>query len=296
VRWFVVNADGSARENDAMSAVPHLDADAAVDAVEAALREHGCAVVERLVPDALLDDIDAELEPYVAATDPGADEFTGRNTRRTGCLLARSRGFRDLAAHPTVLGALDRVLGDHATSYQLHLTQVIEIGPDEPAQLVHRDQWAFDFFEFPAGFEVECHTMWAMSDFTEENGATRVIPGSNHWEDKLRCTPDQTIAAEMPKGSVLLYLGSLYHGGGANNSKRARRGINVGYTLSWLRQEENQYLACPPEVARELPEALARLAGYQRGAYALGYYGDLQDPIDALHGPSHEAPSFAANQ
>jgi ectoine hydroxylase-related dioxygenase (phytanoyl-CoA dioxygenase family) len=194
-----------------------------------------------------------------------------------------------------VLGALDRVLGDHATSYQLHLTQVIEIGPGEPAQLVHRDQWAFDFFSFPSGFEVECHTMWAMSEFTEENGATRVIPGSNHWADKLRPGDDETVPAEMPKGSVLLYLGSLYHGGGANRSNAPRRGVNVGYTLSWLRQEENQYLACPPEVARTLPESLARLAGYQRGAYALGYYGDLRDPIEALHGESDEAPTFSRN-
>ena len=276
-----------------MVTLPVLGPDASADRIEKALREAGCAVIERLVPDEQIDAIAAELEPHLQRTEPGADEFTGRNTRRTGALLARSHGFRDLAAHPVVLGALDRVLGDHATSYQLHLTQVIEIGPGEPAQLVHRDQWAFDFFEFPAGFEVECHTMWAMDEFTEENGATRVIPGSNHWKDKLRPTADETIPAEMPKGSVLLYLGSLYHGGGANRSARPRRGINVGYTLSWLRQEENQYLACPPEVARELPESLARLAGYRRGAYALGYYGDLHDPIDALHGPSRAAPSFA---
>jgi ectoine hydroxylase-related dioxygenase (phytanoyl-CoA dioxygenase family) len=279
-----------------MVKLPRFGPDASIDEIEAGLREAGCAVVEGVASPEQLDRITAELEPHITATAPGADEFTGRNTRRTGALLARSPGFGDLAAHPIVLGALDKVLGDHATSYQLHLTQVIEIGPGEPAQYVHRDQWAFDFFEFPSGFEVECHTMWAMEDFTEENGATRVIPGSNHWGDKLRCTPDQTIAAEMPKGSVLIYLGSLYHGGGANNSPRPRRGINVGYTLSWLRQEENQYLACPPEVARELPEALARLAGYQRGAYALGYYGDLHDPIDALHGPSDAAPSFAAKQ
>jgi ectoine hydroxylase-related dioxygenase (phytanoyl-CoA dioxygenase family) len=194
-----------------------------------------------------------------------------------------------------VLGALDRVLGDHATSYQLHLTQVIEIGSGEPAQYVHRDQWAFDFFPFPQGFEVECHTMWAMSEFTEENGATRIVPGSHRYEDKLRLSPDDTMPAEMPKGSVLLYVGSLYHGGGANKSTAPRRGINVGYTLSWLRQEENQYLACPPDVARELPEDIARLAGYRRGAYALGYYGDLHDPIDALRGGHDTAPAtFAA--
>ena len=276
--------------------VPVLPADATAADAGAALRMAGCVVVERLVDESVLDAIERELEPYLGATAVGGDEFTGFRTRRTGSLLAWSRTFRDVAAHPLVLGTLDGVLGDHATSYQLHLTQVIEIGPDEPAQLVHRDQWAFDFFPFPSGFEVECHTMWAMCDFTEENGATRVIPGSHMWEDKLRPTVDQTVPAEMPKGSVLLYLGSVYHGGGANRSQAPRRGINVGYTLSWLRQEENQYLACPPEVARELPEELARLAGYRRGAYALGYYGDLRDPIEALQGEADTGPATFATQ
>jgi len=274
-------------------AVPRLVAGASADEVEDALRSAGCAIVERLAPPDLLDRVAAELEPYLAATAPGGDDFAGRNTRRTGALIARSPSFRDLAAHPLVLGALDRVLADHATSYQLHLTQVIDIGPAEPPQPVHRDQWAFDFFEFPAGFEVECHTMWALSDFTEENGATRVIPGSHTWADRLRPDPADTIAAEMPRGSVLLYVGSLYHGGGANRSDAPRRGINVGYTLSWLRQEENQYLACPPEVARELAPELARLVGYQRGAYALGYFGDLRDPMEALHGYDDRPPRFA---
>jgi ectoine hydroxylase-related dioxygenase (phytanoyl-CoA dioxygenase family) len=279
-----------------ISSVPRVDAEAPIDDVERALRDAGCVVVERLAPVALIDRIEAELLPYLAATPPGADEFTGMNTRRTGSLLARSRSFVDLAAHPTVIATLDRVLGDHATSYQLHLTQIIEIGSGEPAQLVHRDQWAFDFFTFPSGFEVECHTMWAMSDFTEQNGATRVIPGSHKWTDKLRPTVEETIPAEMPKGSVLFYVGSLYHGGGPNRSDAPRRGINVGYTLSWLRQEENQYLACPPEIARELPEDVARLAGYRRGAYALGYFGDLQDPYDAVRGvQSDEAPTFSSS-
>jgi len=262
--------------------VPRLGAGASADEAVAALRGAGCVIVERVLDGTMLDEIDAELDPFIQATAFGADDFAGLRTRRTGALLARSRAFREMAAHPLVLGTLDRVLGDHATSYQLHLTQVIEIGPGEPAQLVHRDQWAFDFFPFPAGYEVECHTMWAMTDFTEENGATRVIPGSHTWADKLRPSVDETVPAEMPRGSLFLYVGSVYHGGGANRSTMPRRGINVGYTLSWLRQEENQYLACPPEIARELPESLARLAGYQRGAYALGYYGDLQDPIDAL--------------
>lgn len=275
-----------------MSTVPVLEASALGVEVVAAVKEAGCAVVDRLVEPARLDRIAAELAPHLERTGVGRDEFSGFRTRRTGALIARSPTFRELAVHPLVLEVIGAVLGDSGSTFQLHLTQVIEIGPGEPAQLVHRDQWAFDFFPFPAGFEVECHVMWAMTDFTEENGATRVIPGSQHWADRLRPEVDATVPAEMAKGSVLFYVGSLYHGGGANRSATPRRGVNVGYTLSWLRQEENQYLACPPDVARTLPIELAKLIGYRRGAYALGYVGDLQDPIEYLH-PSTTASGFA---
>jgi len=275
-------------------AVQSLDAAAEADAVAAVLAEDGCVVVERLVAPEAMDVIHDEVAPHIEATSPGPDEFSGVNTRRTGSLIARAPSFRPIASHPLVLATLDRVLGEHTTNYQLHLTQVIDIGPGEPAQLIHRDQWAFDFFPFPNGYEVECHTMWAMHDFTEENGATRVIPGSHRWEDKLRPDPSDTVPAEMPKGSVFIYVGSVYHGGGANRSDEHRLGINVGYTLAWLRQEENQYLACPPDVARELPVELAKLVGYSRAAYALGYYGDLQDPLEALHGRKAGGVGFAA--
>lgn len=269
-----------------------LDRSCDVDAIVTALREDGGVIVERLVADEVMDRIHDELQPHLAATAFGSEDFTGTRTRRTGSLVARSPTFRDLAAHPAVLATLDHVLGDHTTAYQLHLTQVIDLAPGETGQAVHRDQWAFDFFPFPAGYEVECHTMWALTDFNEENGATRIIPGSNHWEDRLRPSLDETVAAEMPRGSVLLYLGSVYHGGGANRSAGSRLGINVGYTLAWLRQEENQYLACPPEVARTLPIGLAKLMGYQRAAYALGYFGDLRDPMEALHPDPQATPGF----
>jgi Phytanoyl-CoA dioxygenase (PhyH) len=261
-----------------------LDAGASADDLAAVLAEDGCVTVAELVGPQVMDAIHDEMASFIEATPLGPDDFSGHRTRRTGSMIARSPSFRPLAKHPLVLGTLDRVLGDHATSYQLHLTQVIDIGPGEPGQLVHRDQWAFDFFPFPAGYEVECHVMWAMTDFTEANGATRVIPGSHQWEDKLRPQYEETVPAEMPKGSVFVYVGSVYHGGGANQSRERRLGINVGYTLSWLRQEENQYLACPPDIARTIDEDLAKLIGYRRGAYVLGYFGDLQDPMEAVHG------------
>jgi ectoine hydroxylase-related dioxygenase (phytanoyl-CoA dioxygenase family) len=183
--------------------------------------------------------------------------------------------------HPLVLGAAKGLLSQ-ATSFQLHLTQVIAIGPGEPMQTIHRDQWAFDFFPFPQGYEVQCNTIWAMTDFTERTGATRVIPGSHRLADRLSFKEEDTEPAEMPKGSVLFYSGSLYHGGGANRSDEVRYGLNITYNVSWLRQEENQYLSVPLEIARTLPEPLQRLIGYQRGAYALGYMDDLRDPIEAL--------------
>jgi len=240
-------------------------------------------MVERVASAEVLARVTTELHPYVTATPFGPDDFSGRRTQRTGALIARSPAARELIVHPLVLEAAGRVLR-HATSFQLHLTQLIAIGPGEPAQPIHRDQWAFDFFPFPAGFEVQCNTIWAIDDFTEANGATRIVAGSHRAADKLTFAPEATEPAEMPAGSILFYTGAVYHGAGANRSSGVRRGLNITYNVSWLRQEENQYLAVPPEIARTLPEPLLRLMGYARGAYALGYVGDLRDPLDVLLG------------
>jgi ectoine hydroxylase-related dioxygenase (phytanoyl-CoA dioxygenase family) len=263
--------------------IPRFDAQANPEKVAEALAEAGCAIVERLAPPAQLAAARRELEPYLDATPFGGDEFAGRRTRRTGGLIARSPVCRELVTHPLVLDVVGRVLG-HATNFQLHLTQLIAIGPGEPAQLIHRDQWAFDFFPFPSGYEVQCNTIWAMNEFTEENGATRVIPGSNKLADKLQWKHADTVPAAMPMGSVVFYTGSLYHGAGANQSDHVRWGLNLTYALAWLRQEENQYLSVPQEIARTLPDPLLKLMGYARGAYALGYVDDVRDPLDALHG------------
>jgi len=261
--------------------VQHLRPEDGAEAVKEALDRDGCAVVDRLASPERLRALREELDPWIEATKSGPDEFSGQHTRRTGGLIARSPRSREFLMEPLVLDAVRKVLS-HVSSVQVHLTQVIAIGPGETSQAIHRDQWAFDFFPFPKGYEVQCNTLWALTDFTEQNGATRVRPGSHRDDDRLEYTVADTEPAEMEAGSVLLYTGALYHGGGANRSDAVRMGLNLTYAASFLRQEENQYLSVPHDIARELPDDLLRLMGYARGAYALGYVDDLRDPIEVL--------------
>ena len=261
--------------------VEHLPASSPPEKIAEVLDRDACCVVDRVVAPEVMDRAAAELAPWFESVPMGKDEFSGDRTQRVGGLIARSPTCRELVENPVVLGAVGMTLA-HATNFQLHLTQTIAIGPGQKSQSIHRDQWAFDFFPFPDSYQVQCNTIWAMTDFTEENGATRVIPGSHRLEDKLQFKESDTEPAEMEKGSALFYTGGLYHGGGANRSDATRVGINITYTVGWLRQEENQYLSVPREVAAELPESLLRLMGYAQGAYALGYIDDTRDPIEAV--------------
>ncbi len=273
--------------------IPRFDREVSLATLTDAIRTHGVAIVERLADAETCDRIAAELAPHIDATPTGADDFTGTTTRRTGALLGRSATSVELVAHPLILDLADAVLWDKKTSFQLHLTQAITLGPGAEAQHLHRDEWCFDFFPFPDDMQVELSTIWALDDFTEANGATRVVPGSHGSTDPRSHTVDDTEAAVMPRGSVVIYTGRTVHGGGANTSTASRTGINVDYVLGWLRQEENQYLSVPVEVVRTLPERVQRLMGYSFGAYALGYVDDVRDPITVVR-PRDEsgAPSF----
>ncbi|MBA1377313.1 phytanoyl-CoA dioxygenase family protein [Pseudomonas brassicacearum] len=259
----------------------HLPNTISAPEVVQCLREHGYAIIDKLVPGTAMDRIAEELEPYTAVTPFGPDGILGRRTKRTGGLVARSVGVRELILDPTIIETTRRFLS-HATTFQIHCTQVVSIHPGEKAQTLHQDEVAWDMFPFPNDYHAQCNTLWAMTDYTERMGATRIVPGSHRAGRSVEFEFAESFPAEMEKGSVLIYDGKVYHGGGANRSDRVRSAINLTYALGWLRQEENQFLSCPLEIARTLPDELLRLMGYQCGAFALGYVHGFEDPMTVL--------------
>jgi ectoine hydroxylase-related dioxygenase (phytanoyl-CoA dioxygenase family) len=269
----------------------HFPADADPAVVSDHLRRWGYSIVDDVVDQATMDRMEAEVMPWIEASTAGRDEYDGKFTRRTGALIARCPTSRELVMHPTVVGTVEHFLS-HVTSVQLHLTQVISIEPGETQQKLHRDQMAFDFFPFPPDYHVQCNTMWALTDFTVENGGTHVLPGTSGMPDD-EASRVEGAQVEMRRGSVLFYDGKVLHGGGANRSDGVRRGVNITYAVGWVRQEENQYLACPPEVARTLDDDLLAMMGYREGAFALGYVGDQQDPLAWLRGEDRKKKVIA---
>lgn len=263
-----------------MAAVTTFAPDSDPEIILAELRSQGACIIADAMDVDLLSRVDAELAPWIAATPGGRDDFTGRRTTRTGALVARSPACRELVMNPTILDLANGFLGPYTNKIQLHLTQVINIGPGQGSQPLHRDRLAWGGY-IPAQIEPQFNTIWALTDFTEINGATRLVPGSVGWDEDRRATDDEKTQAVMDAGSVLLYTGSVIHGGGENRSEADRTGINITYCLAWLRTEENQYLSCPPHIARDLEPDLQELMGYSMGNYALGYYSEPDRVLEA---------------
>ena len=235
-------------EDMTAKALTHLPASATAADIHDVLVRDGAVVVDDLGDPACINRMRSETAPYIEMTAFGSDDFAGRRTRRTGALIARSPASRELIQHPLVLDVTGRLL-DRATNFQLHLTQTIAIGPGEPAQPIHRDQWAFDFFPFPSDHDVQCNTIWAMTDFTEENGATRVIPGQQHAAGLASITPSTRRCRPRCRRARASSTPARSSTAAARTDRRVRDRRQHHLRVGWLRQEENQYLSVPREVA-----------------------------------------------
>jgi ectoine hydroxylase-related dioxygenase (phytanoyl-CoA dioxygenase family) len=240
------------------------------------LLDDGYVVVSGMMPAQEVQAARADLDRVLAATRRGRNPFEGYSTQRVYALFAKTRTFDAAATHPLLLSVLDQVLGH----YQLSAPVGIRIGPGEKAQMLHRDDAIYPLPEPHP--QVVVNTMWPLDPFTEENGATRFVPDSHKWEPGRRpASTDPVAAAVMTPGSAMFYLGSLWHGGGANQTSSPRLGVILEYAAAWLRPQENHCLAVPRGVVRGLPERLAELLGYNIYPPFVGYV-DGSHPLRVL--------------
>jgi ectoine hydroxylase-related dioxygenase (phytanoyl-CoA dioxygenase family) len=231
-----------------------------------------------ILPDAIAPDMVGEIDEALLklehdlGTVPAENLFEGMRTMRVYNLLRHGPTFEKIPLHPNVLPVVEAVLDPGLLISSL---SSIAIGPDEQAQPIHADDQLIPLTR--PHVPIICNTMWAITDFTEENGATRLIPGS-HLRDEAPNPLEhyETIAAEMPTGSVLVWVGSLWHGGGANRTDTRRVGIAMNYCAGYIRQQENQQLGLPPALVKTFPRRLQELIGYS-------VYNGLVGHIDKQH-------------
>ena len=249
-----------------MTTIPRMKAEDSTDEMVRALGEAGCLVVTDAfdaearaeVAEAMRPHLDSLPAEWIETDDPEA--FYPGHTRRAIAVVERAPAARALVAHPVSEALCKHHLGPNCEQHQLHVTAAIEIGPGARAQILHREEDPFPFFPLPRPALIVA-SMWAVSDFTAENGGTLLVPGSHCWSADRTHTPDEVVAAEMPAGSVLYWMGGTLHGAGANVSDSRRFGVILTYSVGWVRQEENQYLSIAPETVGTLSLELQALTG-----------------------------------
>ncbi|GMU79368.1 MAG: hypothetical protein AMXMBFR46_21600 [Acidimicrobiia bacterium] len=268
-----------------------------------AVERDGVAIVEGLWSEAIVARVNAEVEAAVEAADPEEQYFNpvmsafhGPQTKQVTGVPGISPTFAvEVMCHPLYLALCDRILLPSCARYQLNLGHLLQRGPGAEDQWLHRDELVWSDVPRPHP-ELQLASVIAFVDFTRENGATRIVPGSHRWPDRdlpaneqmqSPIDPDAIAYAEMPAGSAVIYSGGTIHGGGANTTDQPRRGAHLSYCLGWLRTEENNSLAIPPTRAATLPRTAQELIGYAihdsigRGGGYLGMVR-MQDPVDLL--------------
>ena len=219
----------------------------------------GYVILERAIDRAAIDELRAALAPYEADRPMGRNAFEGLRSQRVYSLAGKGAPFLRLAEHPDVISLLDRTL---LSNYLLSTAQSIRLYPGERAQSWHTDD-PFYLSARPHRMPLAISVIWAIDDFTADNGATEVIPGSHTWGMEHPDTRDvDPVVAVMPAGSALVFDAALWHRGGGNRSSRTRLAISPQYCQPWLRPQESQLLIVPPEVARGCTDRMRSMLGY----------------------------------
>jgi len=247
--------------------IPQYPANAPTTEITTALEDAGCVVVTGLMNPGVRQSITDELAPHLAKArvieDDDPEEFYPGRTRRVTGLVTRSAAVTDqLIPHSISQKVCEAfLLPNSEFGYQLHVTAALEVGPGARAQVLHREEDSFTFFPLPRPNLIVA-SMWAITDFRSDNGATLLVPGSHRWPEDRVAAKHEIVQAEMPAGSVLYWLGGLLHGAGPNSAQDSRYGVILTYSAGWVRQEENQYLDVPAERLAELSPAVKEIAGF----------------------------------
>jgi ectoine hydroxylase-related dioxygenase (phytanoyl-CoA dioxygenase family) len=250
---------------------------AIVDADLKKLANDGFLVFPSLLTPDECDEVRRAIEPLLE--ERGRNAFEGLNTRRVYSVLGKTRAADRLIDHPRVLALLDRLL---APNYLLSQLQVIDIGAGEAAQLEHFDDGMYPIPRpRPA---LSAATVWAIDAFTDDNGATVVLPGSHRWGRRRPTASDERRSAVMPAGSCVFFLGTLWHGGGENTTDGGRLAVTAQYCQPWLRTQEAFTLSTPPEIVRNLSPDLQRMLGYSVYPPFLGAVNGMH-PLRLLEEP-----------
>ena len=261
-----------------MVAIARYQQDDDVELIVTALQDSGSVIIENVLSDAVLSGLSDDLRPeFDREGHLYQNEFNGHQTLRVGGVTKYSAHFPTLLLHPTVLAIADAILKPHCEVYQVGSTTAIEILPGEDAQVLHADDACYPSHLLP--FEAQISALWALDDFTVENGATRVVPKEMGIEQPEYAREEHVVQAVMPKGSVVIYLGSTIHGGGANRSDAPRKAVVNTYCLGWLRQEENQYLTLTKEEVAAQSDEMRRMLGFQAHGPYLGVWPEDPDGL-----------------
>ncbi len=261
--------------------IQSVERTAAPDDIFAILKRDGVVIIRELIDRAVMQDVMGRVAPRLAERKTGGGEFFGYRKRAIGALFSLGPELAQLPLNPTVQSLADQVLGPTCNTYQLHATGAIQVWGGGQNQPLHRELDAYTpFIKLnPDDPEHILFFMFAGSDFTAENGATRLVPGSHRWPADRRATEAEVAQAAMPQGSVVVWLGKTLHGLGTNATDRPRTGLFFSFSVGWLRQEENQYLAVPVDIAKDLPERLQQLLGYQAHGTFLGWVDGRQSTL-----------------
>lgn len=252
--------------------IQSFERDAKPEEISEVWQRDGVVIVRELVADELLQQIEKDTRPTLDQKEPGGRGFYGGTSKIISGVIGHTFALGEMITDPLLTGVADLVIGPYCDKYQIGVSALLEVHKGGDLMTMHRDGDIYSPYFSPQDHHpVQIQYMFAITDFTEDNGATRYVPGSHRWPNSRQWTEDDVEMAVMPRGSVAMWHGGMLHGFGVNKTDTPRIGVTAGFTVGWLRQEQNQYLSLPHDRVAQFPEKVRNLLGWEPHSAVLGW-------------------------